>query len=37
MEIPKKLIDCLNKSEISFEILHHPAAFTAAVSWTADR
>ena len=33
----KKLIDCLNKSEISFEILHHPAAFTAAVSWTADR
>src|SRR5271167_1344784 len=29
MEIPKKLIDCLNKSEISYEILHHPAAFTA--------
>jgi len=29
MEIPKRLIDCLNKSKISYEILHHPAAFTA--------
>ena len=29
MEIPKRLIDCLNNSRISYEILHHPAAFTA--------
>ena len=29
MEIPKKLIDCLNERNVTYEILHHPAAFTA--------
>ena len=29
MEIPKKLIDYLNECKVTYEILHHPAAFTA--------
>ena len=29
MEIPKKLIDFLNENKVSYEILHHPEAFTA--------
>jgi Ala-tRNA(Pro) deacylase len=29
MEIPKTLIEVLNKSNVKYEILHHPAAFTA--------
>lgn len=29
MEIPKKLIDFLNENKASYEILHHPEAFTA--------
>jgi Ala-tRNA(Pro) deacylase len=29
MEIPKRLIDLLNKNNVSYEILHHPEAFTA--------
>ena len=29
MEIPKKLIDCLNESKVGYEILHHAEAFTA--------
>lgn len=29
MQIPKKLIDFLNDCKVSYEILHHPVAFTA--------
>jgi hypothetical protein len=29
MEIPKKLIDFLNENKVTYEILHHPEAFTA--------
>jgi Ala-tRNA(Pro) deacylase len=29
MEIPNKLINYLNEKKISYEILHHPEAFTA--------
>lgn len=29
MEIPKRLIDFLNGNKVSYEILHHPEAFTA--------
>ncbi len=29
MEIPKRLIDCLNESKVPYEILHHPEAVTA--------
>src|SRR5213083_1762741 len=29
MEIPKRLIDCLNDSKVQYELLHHPEAVTA--------
>ena len=29
MEIPKRLIDCLKESKVSYEVLHHPEAVTA--------
>lgn len=29
MEIPKKLIECLNRSRVQYEVLHHPLAYTA--------
>ena len=29
MEIPTRLIKFLNESKVSYEILHHPEAFTA--------
>ena len=29
MEIPKRLIDCLNENNVTYEILHHPEAVTA--------
>jgi len=29
MEIPKRLIDCLNENQVRYEILHHPEAVTA--------
>jgi len=29
MEIPKRLIDCLNENKAQYEILHHPEAVTA--------
>jgi Ala-tRNA(Pro) deacylase len=29
MEIPKRLIDCLNENKVHYEILHHPEAITA--------
>lgn len=29
MEIPKRLIDCLNENKARYEILHHPEAVTA--------
>jgi Ala-tRNA(Pro) deacylase len=29
MEIPKRLIDCLNENRVQYEILHHPEAVTA--------
>jgi Ala-tRNA(Pro) deacylase len=29
VNIPKRLIDCLEKNKISYEILRHPEAFTA--------
>jgi Ala-tRNA(Pro) deacylase len=29
MEIPKRLIDCLDESKVHYEILHHPEAVTA--------
>ena len=29
MEIPKRLIDCLNENKVTYEILHHPEAVTA--------
>jgi Ala-tRNA(Pro) deacylase len=29
MEIPKRLINCLTEMNVRYEILHHPAAFTA--------
>jgi Ala-tRNA(Pro) deacylase len=29
MEIPKRLIDCLNQNKVQYEILHHPEAVTA--------
>jgi len=29
MEIPKRLIDCLNENKVRHEILHHPEAVTA--------
>ncbi len=29
MEIPKRLIDCLNQNRVAYEVLHHPEAVTA--------
>ena len=29
MEIPKRLIDCLNENKVQYEILHHPEAVSA--------
>ena len=29
MEIPKRLKDCLNESNVVYEVLHHPRAFAA--------
>ena len=29
MEIPKRLIDCLNENKVHYEVLHHPEAVTA--------
>ena len=29
MQIPKQLINCLNESGVSYEILQHPEAVTA--------
>jgi Ala-tRNA(Pro) deacylase len=29
MEIPKQLIDCLDRNRVSYEVLHHPEAVTA--------
>jgi Ala-tRNA(Pro) deacylase len=29
MELPKRLIDCLNENKAQYEILHHPEAVTA--------
>jgi Ala-tRNA(Pro) deacylase len=29
MEIPKRLIDCLNESKVQYEVLHHPEAVSA--------
>ena len=29
MEIPKRLIDCLNDAKVQYELLHHPEAVTA--------
>jgi Ala-tRNA(Pro) deacylase len=29
VEIPKRLIDCLNENKMTYEILHHPEAVTA--------
>src|SRR5260370_41384574 len=29
MEIPKRLIDCLNENKVRYESLHHPEAITA--------
>ena len=29
MEIPKQLIECLDKNKVSYEVLHHPEAVTA--------
>ena len=29
MEIPKRIIDCLNESKVGYEIVHHPQAVTA--------
>jgi Ala-tRNA(Pro) deacylase len=29
MEIPKRLIDCLNENKVTYEILRHPEAVTA--------
>lgn len=29
MEIPKRLIDCLNQNKVQYEVLHHPEAVTA--------
>src|SRR6058998_3208286 len=29
MEIPKRLIDCLNENKVRYEVLHHPEAVTA--------
>jgi Ala-tRNA(Pro) deacylase len=29
MEIPKRLIDCLNANKVQYETLHHPEAVTA--------
>src|ERR1700751_2014056 len=29
MEIPKRLIDCLNENNVTYEILRHPEAVTA--------
>jgi Ala-tRNA(Pro) deacylase len=29
MEIPKRLIDCLDGNKVSYEVLHHPEAVTA--------
>ena len=29
MEIPKRLIDCLNENKVRYEILHHPEAVSA--------
>ncbi len=29
MEIPKRLIDCLNENKVRYEILHHSEAITA--------
>src|SRR5437588_12524951 len=29
MEIPKRLISCLNENKVQYEVLHHPEAVTA--------
>jgi Ala-tRNA(Pro) deacylase len=29
MEIPKRLLDCLNQNKVQYELLHHPEAVTA--------
>jgi len=29
MEMPKRLIDCLNQNKVQYEILHHPEAVSA--------
>jgi Ala-tRNA(Pro) deacylase len=29
MEIPKQLIDCLDRNKVSYQVLHHPEAVTA--------
>ena len=29
MEIPKRLIDCLNQNKVQYEVLHHPEAVSA--------
>ena len=29
MEIPKRLIDCLNENKVRYEVLQHPEAVTA--------
>ena len=36
MDIPKKLIDCLNENEVCYEILHHTEAFTAQTTAAAE-
>ena len=36
MEIPKRLIDCLNENNVTYEILHHPEAVTAQRSAQAE-
>jgi len=36
MEIPKRLIDCLNENNATYEILHHPEAVTAQRSAQAE-
>ena len=29
MEMPKRLIDCLDENKVTYEVLHHPEAITA--------
>jgi Ala-tRNA(Pro) deacylase len=29
MEMPKRLLDCLNQNKVQYEVLHHPEAVTA--------